>query len=194
MILVAAAPVVTFSESYRFERLVRETETFGGFESETREAGRGSWRFEIVAPLSPPPVNETPFRLTLGRFSYDGKFGDDPAFATGAAGARFLVLSPESGGVRQTMASLDLKWKNGTVTVRGASKGALAPTLVAESLRDSATGELSGIAVGELTIGTSTWPLKVPFTGRLDRKTAGAGGVSGSATTLSVRGKTGPAG
>lgn len=181
---------MTFTESYRFERLVRESETMGGFESETREAGRGQWRFEIVAPLA-PPVNETPFRLTLGRFGYEGKFGDDPAFAVGATSARFLVLSPESGGVRQAMASLDLKWKNGSVTVRGASKGALAPTLVAETLRESGTGELAGIAVGELTIGDSTWPLKVPFTGRLDRKTAGAGGISGSATTLSVRGKTG---
>lgn len=193
--VVLASPIgvgksrISISEAYRHESKTTSGGDFSSNWSETSEAERTKLTIEIEMPVSVSSINgATTFQVSVGGFSFKQRLGDDPSYAPGKSSAK--LVEGTGGSVIAVSSKAELRWEKGKLFAKIIADSATAPSAVGSTFRDSQIGKIEAVVQANVKFGTDEQNFRVPVSGKVARKVAASANVSGSATTVDLRGRT----
>lgn len=191
----AEQPVPSFKamDSIRAESMTRSLPNG----EETTSVSKGKFKVEFVLPISGGTAaftGTTLFRLSFGALKREFHLSDDPDWKAGATSARFNVYAGTGNEkVRSVLGTVRLKWTRDRLEGRMEGETPAIPSPVAAQYANQLTGKVEAEADARIVFDQSVQEFRVQLKGNVKRREASGGDISGSATTVDLKGEGKPA-
>ncbi len=180
-----AGSKVSYSEAIRTREVTQSD--FNSSTTRSHTTGNYSFQIELTGNFSDlSPTSE--LAITLGRFTYKGTLGDDPAYKTGRNSANLGLFVTSGSSVKTAAFTIQVKWNKDRVTIKTEGKVPDSESPIAYDV-SSSDGKFSGRTQLSVRFGSVNTSTAFDFTGNYRRKEYARGDLSGSETNIEVKGK-----